>query len=103
MRKKSLFNKKIFCGYCSKGAKRKKERGTVKYICSSYDNYGKCQRTLISEDRLKLALNRRFKKELSDEEIREVVLEVKFRSNRLFDIILSEGRPISYYENGIVF
>lgn len=103
MRKKSLFYKKIKCGLCNSPAKRKKDRQVVKYLCSNYDNYGNCQRNWITEDRLRTALNKRFKRELSDSEIREVVIEVVFRSKSLFDISLVEDKPISYYGTGIIF
>lgn len=103
MRKRSLFNKKIKCGLCNFPAKKKQDRKIIKYLCSNYDNFGNCQRNWIREDKLRLALFKRFRRDLTDEEIREVVIEVVFRSDTLFDIVLTEGKPISYYENGIIF
>lgn len=48
-------------------------------------------------------VNNRFQRELSDEEIREAVIEVAVRGENLFDIVLTEGEPISFYERGIQF
>lgn len=107
MRKKSLFHKKIFCGHCLGGCKKKKHRDVVKYLCSNYENYGKCQKIIIREDKLIKAINKRYETELSDElsdeQIRDVVVKVIVKSDSLFDIHLTEGVPISYHERGIVF
>lgn len=103
MRKKSLFYKKVKCFHCGGGCKKKKERGKSKYICSNYDNYGKCQRIIIDEDKLIKAINRRFRREVSEDEIKNIVSEVIIKNSQLFDIILTEGNPISYHERGIVF
>ena len=103
MRVKSLFYKKIKCGLCGANFKSKRDRCIMKYLCSNYENYGKCERILIHEDRLVKLVNKRYQKELTKEEIREVVVEVIIRSERLFDIHLTEGRPISFHERGIVF
>lgn len=103
MRVKSLFYSRIFCGHCLGGCKKKKHRSVVKYLCSNYENYGKCQKIIIREDKLIKAVNKRYGKELSEEEIREVVVKVIVKSDSLFDIHLTEGVPISYHERGIVF
>lgn len=103
MRNRSLFYKKIFCAHCLGSCKSKKERGVVKYVCSKYDNFGACERHAILESKLTHAINNRYRRELSDEEIREAVTKVVIRSVNLFDIELKEGRAISYHRNGIVF
>lgn len=103
MRIKSLFYKKMKCELCGGNFKMKKERGTVKYICSSYDNYKSCQRNAVEEDRLVKLINKRYGRELTDDEIREAVTEIIIRSDKLFDIILTDGVPISFHERGIVF
>lgn len=104
MRKKSLFNKKIKCGNCGGNFKLKKERGVNKYVCSNYDNGKDCaKRIVMEEDRIVQLVTQRYRRRLSEEEIREVVIEVIVRSESLFDIILKEGRPISFHERGIIF
>lgn len=103
MRKKSLFYKKIFCYHCQSGMKKKNHRDAVKYLCSNYENYGNCQRIIIREECIVKALVRRYRRELSEDEIREVVIKIIIKSDRLFDIHLTEGVPISYHERGIVF
>ena len=105
MRKKSLFYKKIKCGInnCGSNFKLKKERGTNRYICSYYDNGKGCQRITIEEGKLVRLINKRYGKELTEDEIREVVVEIIIRSDKLFDIHLTEGVPISFHEKGIIF
>lgn len=103
MRTRPLFYRKARCGICGSSAKFKKDRNISKYICSNYENYGKCQRNWIREDRLRKAIFRRFRKEMTDSEIRESVSEVIFRSDTLFEIILTESHPISYRERRIIF
>lgn len=104
MRNKSLFYKLISCGNCGSNFKVKKERGVNRYVCSRYDNGKDCkERVTIEEERLIKLLNKRFDRELTNEEIREVVVKIIVRSERLFDIHLTEGRPISFHERGIVF
>lgn len=105
MRVKSLFYKKIKCGECGSNFKLKKERGINRYLCSRYDNGKGCQRITIEEDRLVRLINKRNSGEVSltDDEIRDAVIEVIVRNELHFDIILSEGKPISFHERGIVF
>ncbi|WP_445683491.1 zinc ribbon domain-containing protein [Sporosarcina sp. FSL W7-1283] len=105
MRIKSLFYKKISCGNCQGNFKMKREGRHKKkvYVCSTYDNSKKCQRNAISEAKLVELVNNRFRRELTEDEIREVVSEIVIYNKLHFDIILSEGSPISFHENGIVF
>jgi hypothetical protein len=103
MRIKSLFYKKILCGKCGSNFKLKREKGTKRYVCSFYDNGKGCKRNAIDETMLVSLVNKRYGRELSEEEIREVVVEVIIKNEIHFDIILSEGVPISFHEHGIVF
>ena len=104
MRTKSLFYKKIKCEICGGNFKLKKERGTNRYLCSNYDNGKNCtERITIEESKLVRLINKRYGRELTEEEIREVVVEIIIRSDRLFDIHLTEGVPISFHEKGIIF
>lgn len=85
--------------------KFKKESGGL-YCCSTYDNYGKshCDRVIVKEEFLKSLVCRRFEKELSDEEIREVIdhilvedyllLEIYFKNNE--KPILLQGKFIQF-------
>lgn len=103
MRKKSLFNKKIRCNLCQGYFKSKKERKIIRYICSRYDNGKGCQRITIEENLLVGLINRRYQRELTEDEIREVVVEIIIKNELHFDIVLNEGVPISFHEYGIVF
>lgn len=104
MRKKSLFYKLIKCNNCQSNFKSKNERGIIRYVCSNYDNKKGCpERITIEEERLVKLINRRYGREMANEEIREVVVEVIIRSKTLFDIVLIDGKPISFHERGIVF
>lgn len=102
MRTKSLFYKKIRC-FCGSSFTLKKERKKLKYVCSNYHNTGNCRRIPIEQDMIVSLINKRYNRELSDEEIRDVVVGVVIKSELYFDIILTEGKPISFHERGIVF
>lgn len=103
MRKKSLFYKKIKCGICGGNYKVKNEGKKKRYICSTYDNGKGCVRNAIEEEMLVGLINRRHRRELSEDEIREVVVEINIHNELHFDIVLAEGIPISFHEHGIVF
>ncbi|MFO1442771.1 zinc ribbon domain-containing protein [Bacillus sp. Bva_UNVM-123] len=79
-------SKKCRCKHCGKNMKFKKERLVHKYICSSYDNYGKCKRITIEEDFLKGLIQRRYQKEMTDQEIREVVDYIEIEDKLLLEI-----------------
>jgi hypothetical protein len=93
----------MICGQCGSNFTKRKERKTVKYICSKYHNSGECIRIPIEEKLMVDLISNRFQRELSDEEIRDVVVEIVIKNELHFDIILSEGAPISFHEHGIVF
>lgn len=76
-----LFSKKIQCTKCGKKFKSKKERNVRKYVCSTYDNYKKCERSIIKEDFILELLERRFGK-LSHEELSEKVIKVKVHDKK---------------------
>lgn len=85
------FSKKIKCKSCSKNMKFKRERLIPKYICSSYDNHGKCKRTIIEEEFLKNLIQRRYQKEMTEEEIRDVVDYIEVEDKLLLEIHLKDG------------
>lgn len=104
MRKKSLFYKRILCGQCGSNYKSKREKsGRVIYICSNYDNYGKCKRLPILENKIVELITNRYQRELSENEIREEVVKIIVHNELHFDIIMAEGNPISFHERGIIF
>lgn len=79
MRDKSLFNKKIKCQLCGYSMKKKSERGTIKYVCSSYDNKGECVRNIIPEDFLVELIEKRLNKKIDkidvDKHIQMIMIE----------------------------
>lgn len=89
----NTFSKLCKCKFCGKNMKYKNERDIGKYICSTYDNYGKnyCKRTHVSEDFLKSLIFRRFQRELSDQEIREIVDYVEVEDSLLLEIHFKNG------------
>jgi hypothetical protein len=97
-------SKMIKCKHCNKNMKFKRERLIPKYICSSYDNYGKCVRTIIEEDFLISLIRRRYQKDLSEEEIREVVNYIEVEDKLLLEIHFKDGTdPILCKGNFIQF
>src|SRR5690606_4851339 len=103
MKQRSLFYKKIQCAKCGGNFKSKKERGRVKYLCSTYDNGKGCERIVYPEEKLIEALQRRYRRELSHEEIRDVVHYIVIQDDHQFAIHLYDGEPIRYEKNRIVF
>ena len=93
-RKLSLFYKRIFCIYCGKGMKRKKERGSVKYCCSQYDNFGNCRRNIIEEDYLIELLHKRLNTEITREVVEEFVESVVVEDRNLVEIFIKEQESI---------
>lgn len=98
------FRSKIKCKFCNKNYKKRKDRNKVVYICQSYDNYGQCRRTPIEDEFLRSLLTRRFKRELSDEEIAEVVDFIIVENSLLFEIYFTNSEsPILLKQNSIQF
>ncbi|MCM3110061.1 zinc ribbon domain-containing protein [Lederbergia lenta] len=101
---KPLFSKKIKCSHCGKNFKAKLEKGKRKYVCSSYDNYGKCVRNVIEEDWFRDLIEKRYRKEeLTNEEIRERVDWIEFENKWKFVIHLKNDKNIIYGDNFIQY
>lgn len=61
------------------------------YICSTYDNSrGDCERVTVKVDFLKDLIDRRFDKDMSPEEMREVVEFIEVESGLIFEIGIKE-------------
>lgn len=76
--------------------KYKKESGGI-YCCSTYDNYGKdkCDRIMVKENFIRGLVERRFQREMSDQEINELVDYVIVESPLLMEIhFKSDDIPI---------
>lgn len=71
------YSKLIECSYCGKSFKTKKERNKRKYLCPSYDNKKECVRIPISEKWLDELIEMRFRKKLSDQEIKKEIDLIK--------------------------
>lgn len=88
-------SKKCKCKQCNKTMKYKKREGL--YICSSYDNYGKdhCDRIIVKEGFVRGLIERRFQREMTDQEINEIVEYVIVESPLLLEVhFKSEDIPI---------
>ncbi|GIN23142.1 zinc ribbon domain-containing protein [Siminovitchia fordii] len=101
---KPLFSRKVKCKMCGKNMKGKLEKGVRKYVCSSYDNYSLCQRTLIEEKSLRELIEKRHRREMSNEEISEIVDKIIVEDKHLFEIHLKNSdKPIIFGRNFIQF
>lgn len=99
-----LFSKKIKCLNCGKNFKSKLERNKKRvYVCSNYDNYGKCKREIIHQDFILELLDKRFEKRLSNEEIKEVVKSIEVKNKNEFVIHLENEEPIIFSSNYIQY
>lgn len=99
----AMFSKLIICSRCGSRFKTKKERAKIKYICSRYDNKGDCKRIPMHEEFLKEVIDHRFKRELTEEEIRENVLHIEVENKMLFKVYLKDQEPIVFEENRIIY
>lgn len=91
----ALYSKLVKCKYCGKNHKSKKERGKQKYICSTYDNYGKdkCERNLIEEEHLNFLIQHRFK-------MRGLEFNKEVVKSQIENIIISkEEIVINFYDD----
>jgi hypothetical protein len=61
------------------------------YVCSKASNYGTCEFKPIEEDFLKELITRRYQKEMSDEEIREVTEMVMVNDKWDIEIYFTDG------------
>ncbi|MFS0590207.1 zinc ribbon domain-containing protein [Cytobacillus horneckiae] len=101
----NAYSRKVKCSHCNKNMKYKRESGG-KYTCSTYDNLGKehCQRITVKEEFISSLIMRRYRKEMSDEELKSVVdciivedellLEIHFKNND--EPILLKGNFIQF-------
>ncbi|KON87324.1 hypothetical protein AF332_11135 [Sporosarcina globispora] len=99
------YKSKIICSKCKKRYKKIIESGKVKFICGGYSNNNGCsERTVISEDFIRGLINRRFQKELSDEEIRDVLEYILVEDKLLMEIHFNDrSEPILLKGNFIQF
>lgn len=86
----------IKCENCGRNFKAKKERGIRKYVCSSYDNYGECQRTVIDQSFIIELLKRRYGEgfEFSKSNIKQTVESIIVKDKYEFTINLYNDKPI---------
>jgi len=101
----ALFSRKIECLNCGKNFKAKRESKRVVYCCSTYDNLGRehCERNAISEEDIVELVNKRFDRELSIEEIEEVVEHIEIQNRWQFKIRIKNDIPIIFGDNFIQF
>lgn len=103
IRQKSLFYKKIKCAHCGCNYKLKSERGTNKYICSSYDNKGKCVRIPIKEEFLIELIEKRLEIPVNTFVVNRYVEEIIIEDFFLFEIAIYNQESIVFSNNGIKF
>lgn len=101
----NAFSKLCKCKKCMKTMKYKKREGL--YCCSTYDNYGReqCDRIIVKEEFLKSLIFRRFRKEMTDQEIREVVDYVIVQDYLLLELHFksTENEPILLHGSFVQF
>ena len=100
-----LFSGKIKCKHCGKNFKGKKERTRRVYVCSTYDNYGKCKREVVHQSDLIELLLRRYGDdfELTKSNIQNTVEEIVVEDSWTFKINLKNDKPIIFGDNFIQF
>jgi len=90
----SLFNGKIKCARCNGAFKKKNERGTVRYICSNYDNYSKCIRIPIQEDFLVELIQKRLNREVDRQLVEDYVELILVEETNLVEIFIKDQESI---------
>jgi hypothetical protein len=81
------FKSKIRCRKCGFNYRRKMEKGTEKFICGGYSKkLGCAERCVIKGEFIRDLINRRFDRELSDEELAEVIDYIEIESEIIMDI-----------------
>lgn len=100
-----LFSRKIKCAHCNKNFKAKKERGNRVYVCSTYDNYGKCRREVMHQDELIYLLRKRYGEdfEITKENVQKTVEKIEVEDKWTFTIYLKNDRPIIYGDDFVQF
>lgn len=91
----SLFNGLIYCAKCGKKHRAKKERGRQKYLCSTYNRYGKdkCIRNVVAEEEIIDLLELRYKSKIDKSLIDEKVVKIEVDEEKI-EIKVSDGRNI---------
>lgn len=100
----NIFTKKIKCLHCEGNFKRRKNRSRYVWICSRRENrYTNCPRVELDEGFLISALEKRYQRKLSNEEIVGKVERIEVEDKLLFTIYLNDDEPIIYGKNHIVY
>lgn len=68
--------------------KKKNERGSIKYCCSSYENYKACQRTIIEESYLIELIHKRFNEEVTRELVENNIESIIVEDKNLVEIFI---------------
>lgn len=104
MSKKILFSRKVKCAHCGGNFKSKLERGKRRvYVCSKYDNFGKCERVPIEQDFVLELLERRYGEKLELQERVEKVVRIIVEEKMKFTIELEDDAPIIFSDHYIQF
>lgn len=100
-----LFSRKIKCAHCGKNFKGKLQRKKRVYVCSQYDNFGKCRREVLSENILVELLIRRYGDnfEITKSNIQNIVEEIIVEDKLTFTIKLKNDKPIIFGNNFIQY
>lgn len=86
------YKSKIHCSKCGKKYKKIVESNKVKFICSGYSNKNGCtERTVISEEFIRGLINRRYQKELSDNELLDVLDYIVIENKLIMEIFFKDG------------
>lgn len=99
------FRSRIKCKHCLKNYRLKVEKGTRKFICGGYNNGTGCTRRLVvMEDFIRGLINRRYERELSDEEISNVLDYIEIEDELIMEIHFTDGSiPILLHGTFIQF
>jgi hypothetical protein len=98
------FSTLIQCKKCGKIFKVKIERKKIKYVCNGYERYGKefCTRSAIKEETLNDMLERKFKRIITDQEVREQI-KIIYVDGKFFEIFYNDGSTQLVQPNLIKF
>lgn len=88
------FRSKIICSKCQKKFLRKIEKNKVKFICGGYHTKTGCtERVVVTEEFIRGLINRRFEKEVSDEELVEILDYILIEDALLMEIHFKKAMP----------
>lgn len=86
------FRSKIICSKCKKRYKKIIESGKVKFICGGYSNNNGCkEREVVSEEFIRGLINRRYSKDLTNEELTEVLDYILIENKLIMEIFFKDG------------